>query len=219
MRRKGGRRLAEGPRARNLGVVYVVSLGALATVGMLIVGACNTTYLEQPRDEPQNAADIMRAADLRPRYPQSTATVDTGGASPPKAFSFFGSPAPPPATPQPSGSRDVEALAPAPADPTQPSGSRDVEAAAGGYTLNFENAPVSQVAKSVLGDVLGVGYVIDPRAQGTISLSSGRPVEKKDMLYVLENALSANNLVMVRNRVRLPHRARQRGRSRSGRRG
>ena len=58
---------------------------------------------------------------------------------------------------------------------------------------------MSQVAKSVLGDVLGVGYVIDPRAQGTISLSSGRPVEKKDMLYVLESALSANNLVMVRN--------------------
>ena len=55
------------------------------------------------------------------------------------------------------------------------------------------------MAKSVLGDILGVGYVIDPRAQGSISLSSGRPVEKKDMLYVLENALSANNLVMVRN--------------------
>ena len=162
------------------------------------LAACNTTYLDQPRDEPQNAADIMRAADLRPRYPQATATVDTGGASTPKPFSFFGLPAPPPATPQPSGSRDVEALAPAATDPPQPSGSRDVEAGAGGYTLNFENAPVSQVAKSVLGDVLGVGYVIDPRAQGTISLSSGRPVEKKDMLYVLENALSANNLVMVR---------------------
>ena len=55
------------------------------------------------------------------------------------------------------------------------------------------------MAKSVLGDILNVGYVIDPRAQGTISLSSGRPVEKKDMLYVLENALAANNLVMVRN--------------------
>ena len=92
-----------------MGVVHLVSLGALATVGMLLVGACNTTYLEQSKDEPQNAADIMRAADLRPRYPQPTATVDTGGASPPKAFSFFGSPAPPSAAPQPSGSRDVEA--------------------------------------------------------------------------------------------------------------
>ena len=78
-------------------------------------------------------------------------------------------------------------------------GSREVEPSGGGYTLNFENAPISQVAKSVLGDILGLGYVIDPRAQGSISLSSGRPIEKKDMLFVLENALSANNLVMVRN--------------------
>jgi general secretion pathway protein D len=171
--------LAEAPRARHTGPVHRVLLRALATVGTLLVGACNTTYLDQPKDEPQNAADIMRAADLRPRFAQATASVDTGGASPPKAFSFFGSPAPRPNVPQQSGSRDVEA-------------------AGGGYALNFENTPISQVAKAVLGDVLGVGYVIDPRAQGTISLSTGRPVEKKDMLYVLENALSANNLVMVR---------------------
>src|ERR1700727_2734321 len=115
-----------------MGVVRLVSLGASATVGMLLVGACNTAHLEQPKDEPQNAADIMRAADLRPRSPQATATVDTGGASAPKAFSFFGSPTPPPDAPQPSGSQDVEA-------------------SAGGYTLNFENAPISQVAKSILG--------------------------------------------------------------------
>jgi general secretion pathway protein D len=174
-----GRYLFGGLQARNLGIVHFVSLGAFATAGTLLVGACNTTYLEQSKDEPQNAADVMRATDLRPRFPQTTATVDTGGASSPKAFSFFGSPAPP-------------------SDASQPSGSQGVEAATGGYTLNFENAPVSQVAKSVLGDILNVGYVIDPRAQGTISLSTGRPVDKKDMLYVLESALSANNLVMVR---------------------
>jgi general secretion pathway protein D len=191
--------VAGSPRARNVGVGRLIRLGALANAGLLLLGACNTTYLEQSKDEPQNAADIMRAADLRPRYPQPTGTVDTGGATPPKAFSFFGLPVPPAATSQPPGSRDVEALAPAPADPTQPSGSQNVEGGVGGYTLNFENAPVSQVAKTVLGDILGVGYVVDPRAQGSISLSSGRPVDKKDMLYVLESALSANNLVMVRN--------------------
>ena len=47
--------------------------------------------------------------------------------------------------------------------------------------------------------MLGVAYIIDPRAQGTITLSSGRPVPKKDMLFVLENALHANNLNMVRD--------------------
>ncbi len=75
----------------------------------------------------------------------------------------------------------------------------EVEAEGGGYTLNFEDTPVANVVKSVLGDVLGVSYVIDPHAQGSITLSSGRPIAKKDMLFVLENALHANNLNMVRD--------------------
>ena len=87
--------------------------------------------------------------------------------------------------------------APAPNAPAP--GSTEVEAAGGGYTLNFEDTPVANVAKSVLGDVLGVSYVIDPHAQGSITLSSGRPIAKKDMLFVLENALHANNLNMVRD--------------------
>ncbi|HWG06281.1 MAG TPA: type II secretion system secretin GspD [Beijerinckiaceae bacterium] len=65
--------------------------------------------------------------------------------------------------------------------------------------MNFDNAPVATVAKTILGDILGVGYVIDPRAQGTITLSSGRPIAKKNMLFVLESALRANNLVLVRD--------------------
>src|ERR1700723_3413663 len=69
----------------------------------------------------------------------------------------------------------------------------------GGFVLNFENTSVATVAKVVLGDILSVGYVIDPRAQGTISLSSGRPIAKKDMLFVLENALRVNNLVLLRD--------------------
>ena len=116
--------------------------------------------------------------------------VDTGGGSAPKAFSFFGSSAPPPAAPQTTGSQEVE-----PAE--------------GGYTLNFENAPISQVAKSVLGDILGLGYVIDPRAQGTISLSSG-PADRQE-----RHALCARERAERQQSghdpepIRLPHRARQ----------
>jgi general secretion pathway protein D len=162
-------------------LIRVVSLFILATAGGVALAACNTTYLEQRTDQPQDAADIMKAADLRPRYPQPTGTVDTGGANSPKPFSFFGSSAP-----------ALPANAPAP-------GSVEVEAVGGGYTLNFEDTPVANVVKSVLGDVLGVSYVIDPRAQGSITLSSERPVAKKDMLFVIENALRANNLNMLRD--------------------
>ena len=68
-----------------------------------------------------------------------------------------------------------------------------------GYSLNFENTPVAAVAKVILGDILAVGYTIDPRAQGTVTLASGRPIPKKDVLFVLENALRTSNLVLVRD--------------------
>src|SRR6202035_2330727 len=66
-----------------------------------------------------------------------------------------------------------------------------------GYDLNFENAPVTTVAKVILGDILAVGYIIDPRVQGTVSLASGRPVPKKDVLFVLESALRTSGAVLV----------------------
>ncbi len=66
-----------------------------------------------------------------------------------------------------------------------------------GYDLHFENAPVATLAKVILGDILGVGYTIDPRVQGTVSLASGRPVPKSDILIVLENALRLSNIALV----------------------
>src|SRR5205823_14611141 len=68
-----------------------------------------------------------------------------------------------------------------------------------GFELNFENTPVTTVAKVVLGDIMGLGYTIDPRVQGTVSLASGRPVPKSDILFVLENALRVSNVVLVRD--------------------
>ena len=46
---------------------------------------------------------------------------------------------------------------------------------------------------------MGVGYSIDPRVQGSISLSSGKPVPKTDLLFVLENALRMSNVVLIRD--------------------
>jgi general secretion pathway protein D len=143
-----------------------------------ILSSCGTSYLEQSKDQQQNAADVVRSADLQPRFVQATGGEPS--APQPHGFSFFG-----------SGSQTPEPVHPA--DGVQP----DNEGG-DGFTLNFDNSPVSNVAKAVLGDILGVGYTIDPRAQGTITLSSGRPIAKKDMLFVLEDALRANNLIMVR---------------------
>ena len=66
-----------------------------------------------------------------------------------------------------------------------------------GYEINFENTPVATVAKAILGDILGVGYTIDPRVQGHVSLSSGRAVPTQDLLFVLESALRMSDVALV----------------------
>jgi general secretion pathway protein D len=66
------------------------------------------------------------------------------------------------------------------------------------FDLNFENAEIASVAKVLLGDVLKVDYVVDPRVEGTISLSSARPIARKDILPLLENALQMNGAVVAR---------------------
>ena len=147
-------------------------LRTLIALAMLSLSGCLQTASDVGSKDPPNAYDAMRRTDLRPRFPQATADANTGGGAPASA-SYFGTP--------------VEAVAKA----------APVPDGAEGFALNFENTPVATVAKVVLGDILNVGYVIDPRAQGTISLSSGRPIAKSDMLFVLENALRVNNLVLI----------------------
>jgi general secretion pathway protein D len=66
-----------------------------------------------------------------------------------------------------------------------------------GYEINFENTPIETAAKAILGDIMGVGYTIDPRVKGTVSLSSGRAVPKKDLLFVLESALRMSNVALI----------------------
>jgi len=89
-------------------------------------------------------------------------------------------------------------------DGTTPPGAtlleREDTGSGSGYDLNFENAPVASVAKVILGDVLGVGYTIDPRVQGTVTMASVRPVAKADALYVLENALRLSGVALLRDR-------------------
>jgi general secretion pathway protein D len=132
-----------------------------------------------PKDpRPQDIADKIRALDLLPR--QTTEVGESG-------------------IRQQNPSRPAIYLS----DGSRPQGAALIEkddTGGSGYDLNFENAPVATVAKVILGDVLGVGYSIDPRVQGTVTLASVRPVPKADALYVLENALRMSGVALLRDR-------------------
>jgi general secretion pathway protein D len=121
--------------------------------------------------------DRVRSVDLLPRYPRQTAgTGQNGSGSDARAQVYPGVTIP-----------AVEGAEPRPASSGE------------GYELNFENTPIASVAKVVLGDILQTGYTIDPRVQGMISLSSGRPVPRSDLLFVLENALRLSGVVLVKD--------------------
>ena len=122
--------------------------------------------------------DAVQNTDLSPRFTQQVRQPGAAG-RPTAPASYYGQEAAATVTPP------VEATG-AQAAPT-----------GDGYQLNFENAAVSTVAKVVLGDILRVGYTIDPRVQGTVTVASGRPVPKRDLVLVLENALRMSNVVMV----------------------
>jgi general secretion pathway protein D len=151
----------------------------------ILLTACIVTADQSIESNPkdpraQDLADRIRSLDLLPRQ-----TTDTGtsalkpGAGNRQAAIYLSDGTPPP------GAALIE---------------RDGAGSGSGYDLNFENAPVATVAKVILGDVLGVGYTIDPRVQGTITMASVRPIAKADALYVLENALRMSNVALARDR-------------------
>src|SRR5215831_11373985 len=74
-----------------------------------------------------------------------------------------------------------------------------------GIEMNFEGADVQTVAKTLLGDMLGLNFVIDPRVQGTVTLASVGSIPRKDVLPVFENVMRMSNAAVVRegNLVRI----------------
>ncbi|QMU60539.1 MAG: type II secretion system protein GspD [Gammaproteobacteria bacterium] len=69
----------------------------------------------------------------------------------------------------------------------------------GDITLMFQDAPIEEVAMTILGDLLGRAYVVDERVKGSVSLKTGRPLARDSLIPVMENILKANNAVLAEN--------------------
>lgn len=162
---------------RGIFLFFVLVLSGFLLSACILTG--DQSVEGNPKDpRSQDLVDKIRSMDLLPR--QTTDAGNSGirpqGASRPAIYLNDGT------TPQGAS----------------PAGGDD--AGGNGYDLSFENAPVATVAKVILGDVLGVGYAIDPRVQATVTLASVRPIAKADALYVLENALRMSGVALVRDR-------------------
>lgn len=73
-------------------------------------------------------------------------------------------------------------------------------AANGNVVLNLANVPLQQAAKTVLGDLIGVNYVVDPRVDGVVSVQTSSPVSKADALELFQAAIAPIGAVLVQNR-------------------
>ena len=175
-----------------------LALATLALIPILLTG-CVTPNGEGVPSAQSDFTEHIREVDLTPRPVSRVKTNETSSKSRPSAQEYYGDGSPAAAVQRPSTAGPRTSGVNVEADPTS-TGSLS-EGAQGkaekGYEINFENTPIATVAKAILGDILSAGYTIDPRVQGTVSLSSGRAVPRKDLLFVLENALRMSGVALV----------------------
>jgi general secretion pathway protein D len=66
-------------------------------------------------------------------------------------------------------------------------------------SFNFEEAPIAEVVRTILGDLLKVDYVLYPPLNGAVTLSTRAPVTPDKAVFLLESALAVNGLGLVRD--------------------
>lgn len=66
-------------------------------------------------------------------------------------------------------------------------------------SFSFEEAPVADVVRTILGDILKTDYVLHPPLTGTVTLATRAPIPPDRAVFLLESALQANGLALLRD--------------------
>lgn len=139
------------------------------------------------------AAQAALAQDVRPQSAEAVQTPsarsEVPAAVPAEGAQSAANPAPNTSQPRYIQGND-QVLAPARQVPS-------IEGAP--LSFNFEEAPVAEVARTILGDILKIPYVLHPPLAGTVTLSTRTPIQPDQAVFLLESALQANGLAMVRD--------------------
>jgi general secretion pathway protein D len=129
----------------------------------------------------QDILDTIRNTDLGARAPAADRPTGPGQASRPLIV---------------PGST-AEAASPSSTGQGVPPGGPAVVTGPAGVEFNFDNADIQTVAKTLLGDTLGLAYVIDPRVQGVVTFASAGPIARKDVLPIFESVLRMSNAAVI----------------------
>jgi hypothetical protein len=154
-----------------------VLAGALALLVCLLVGCASEISKAMSQVDPStsigapDAAATVRHTDLGARFP-TTADQQPGkseASTQPLLFPAADSQSPVPASSDPGSGQRTASLEP-------------VAIRGDGVEMNFESAEINAVAKTLLGDILQLNFVVDPRVQGTVTLASVTPIARQDVL-------------------------------------
>lgn len=67
-------------------------------------------------------------------------------------------------------------------------------------SLNFEQAPLSEVMHAIMNDILGLDYIVDHPVKGQVTLRTRTPVPRDQLLGILESLLQSNGALMIRSK-------------------
>ena len=79
----------------------------------------------------------------------------------------------------------------------QSRGRRQIELVGADVTLDFANVDIRDVLKSVVGDLLQQSYTVDPSVQGNITLQTGQPIPRSQVIDVLNTTLGLSGVALV----------------------
>jgi general secretion pathway protein D len=169
-------------------IFHLTQAGAAALL-LFVLAGCSTSQQMQLAAGvlPRDASDTVRNADFSARFPAAT---DSQSGTPNRSSApllFPGSEADPEPTRDPS------------AEIRSASAEQGATVKGEGVEINFEGADIPTVAKTLLGDVLQLNFVVDPRVQGNVTLASVGPIPRKDVLPAFESVLRMSNAAIVRD--------------------
>jgi len=170
------RGLVDGARACVATSLYLALIGCVTSNGAPTAGVA-----------PNDAMDSVRGADFSARFPLADERQSGRPRESSQPFIFPGSDV------EPESSRDR--------DPDMRTASLQQAAfvRGDGVEMNFDGADVQTVAKTLLGDILQLNFVVDPRVQGNVTLASTGPIPRKDVLPAFESVLRMSNAAIVRS--------------------
>jgi general secretion pathway protein D len=165
----------------------------MVVLQVCFLAGCSTSLQKQfgaYDDKPDAATTTVRNADFSARFTAATDDApDRQGGESSKPLLFPGTE---PEQPAPR-SRDPGELG------VRTASLEPVAIRGDGVEINFESADIPTVAKALLGDVLHLNFVVDPKVQGTVTLGSVGAIPRKDLLSTFESVLRMQNAAIVRD--------------------